>query len=147
MQTAQDHQYNLEDIARVAHTLPVSWEIMLWDEVNDWFLDLVEKDPESAHLIEQAIDLLAEKGPTLGRPMADRVSRSRHHNMKELRTGSAGTSEIRILFAFDPVRQAVILVAGDKNGSWNAWYDHNIQIADDRFDRHLDGLTTETLNE
>ncbi|WP_325051380.1 type II toxin-antitoxin system RelE/ParE family toxin [Streptomyces corynorhini] len=47
---------------------------------------------------------------------------------------------MRILFAFDPRRQALIMVAGDKRGSWNAWYDRNIPVADDRFDRHLDEL-------
>ncbi|MCX4661051.1 type II toxin-antitoxin system RelE/ParE family toxin [Streptomyces uncialis] len=118
----------------------MSWEILLCEEVSEWFVDLVRTDPASAHLVEQAIDVLAAQGPTLGRPLADRVSRSRHHNMKELRPGSAGTSEVRILFAFDPLRQALLLVAGDKNGSWNAWYDTNIPIADKRFDKHLDSL-------
>lgn len=118
----------------------MSWEIILCKEVHDWYLDLAEKDPDSAHLVEQAIDLLAESGPTLGRPMVDRVNRSRHHNMKELRPGSVGSSEIRMLFAFDPKRQALIMVAGDKNGSWNSWYDRNIPIADERFDQHLDDL-------
>jgi hypothetical protein len=64
--------------------------------------------------------------------------------MKELRPGSVGSSEIRMLFAFDPQRQALILVAGDKNGSWNTWYDRNIPIADDRFDKHLDNLNDRT---
>lgn len=118
----------------------MSWEVILHQEVHDWFLDLAEKDPESAHLVSEAIDLLAESGPTLGRPLADRVNRSRHHNMKELRPGSVGTTEIRVLFAFDPERHALLLVAGDKNGSWNSWYDRNIPIADDRFDRHLRDL-------
>ncbi|UWE13564.1 type II toxin-antitoxin system RelE/ParE family toxin [Actinacidiphila bryophytorum] len=113
---------------------------MLHQDVHDWYLDLARKDPESAHLVEQAIDLLADTGPTLGRPLADRVSGSRHHNMKELRPGSVGATEIRILFAFDPQRQALILVAGDKSGSWNSWYDRNIPVADDRFDEHLDTL-------
>lgn len=60
--------------------------------------------------------------------------------MKELRPGSVGATEIRLLFAFDPERQALLLVAGDKNGSWNSWYDRNILIADDRYDRHLHDL-------
>jgi len=55
-----------------------------------------------ADLIEDAIDQLASEGPTLGRPLADRVKASRYHNMKELRPPSAGTTEIRMLFAFDP---------------------------------------------
>lgn len=130
----------MRDIALPVHNGEVSWEILLCEEVSEWFVDLVRTDPASAHLVEQAIDVLAAQGPTLGRPLADRVSRSRHHNMKELRPGSAGTSEVRILFAFDPLRQALLLVAGDKNGSWNAWYDTNIPIADKRFDKHLDSL-------
>ena len=58
--------------------------------------------------------------------------------MKELRPGSAGRSEIRILFAFDPKRRAILLVAGDKAGRWNQWYTQHIPIADDRFDEWLD---------
>ena len=59
---------------------------------------------------------------------------------KELRPGSSGTSEIRILFAFDPARQAILLVAGDKAGNWRRWYVDNIPVADDRFDEHLTEL-------
>ena len=115
----------------------MAWEILLHAEVDRWFLALCENDPDSGHLIAAAIDKLASEGPTLGRPLADRVQASRHHNMKELRPGSAGASEVRILFAFDPVRQAVLLVAGDKAGNWRRWYTDNIPVADDRFDQHL----------
>jgi hypothetical protein len=38
------------------------------------------------------------------------------------------------LFAFDPERQAVLLVAGDKDGQWERWYKRTIPLADDRFD-------------
>ena len=73
----------------------------------------------------------------LGRPTADQIKGSRHHNMKELRPGSAGRSEIWILFAFDPRRRAILLVAGDKAGTWRQWYEKNIPIAEDRFDEWL----------
>ena len=76
--------------------------------------------------------------PRSDAPPADRIKGSRHHNMKELRPGSAGRSEIRILFAFDPKRRAILLVAGDKAGRWNQWYTQHIPIADDRFDEWLD---------
>jgi hypothetical protein len=118
------------------------WEIVLVAEVDDWFVDLSTNDPASAALVERAIDLLAIEGPTLGRPMVDRVQASRHHNMKELRPGSSGASEIRILFAFDPVRRAVLLVAGDKAGNWKGWYNVNIPLADKRYDEHLAELDT-----
>lgn len=118
------------------------WEIPLVAEVDAWFVNLVVEDPTSAAFVERAIDLLAAEGPALGRPMVDRVKASRHHNMKELRPGSAGASEIRILFAFDPVRRAVMLVAGDKAGNWKGWYDVNIPLADKRYDEHLAELNT-----
>jgi hypothetical protein len=83
---------------------------------------------------------LAERGPLLGRPLVDTVISSRHNNMKELRPGSAGRTELRALFAFDPQRAAIMLVAGDKQGQWKRWYDQNIPIADDLFDTHLNKL-------
>jgi hypothetical protein len=87
---------------------------------------------------------LAERGPHLGRPLADTVSGSRHPNMKELRPGSSGRSEVRILFAFDPVRRAILLVAGDKSGRWSTWYKTAVPLADDRLDKHLETLRKES---
>ncbi|KLL12750.1 MULTISPECIES: type II toxin-antitoxin system RelE/ParE family toxin [Protofrankia] len=114
-----------------------SWEVLLAEDVVEWFVDLTKNDPHSADLVEDAIDRLAAAGPTLDRPLVDRIKGSRHHNMKELRPGSAGTSEIRILFAFDPVRRVVLLVAGDKSGNWQHWYETAIPAADERYDLHL----------
>ncbi len=72
----------------------------------------------------------------MGRPLVDSVVGSRHSNMKELRPGSTGRTEIRALFAFDKKRQVILLVGGDKSDDWRGWYDHNLPIADDRFDDH-----------
>lgn len=55
--------------------------------------------------------------------------------MKELRVSKGGA--IRVLFAFDPKRQAVLLLGGDKTGRWNAWYAEAIPLADDLFDEYL----------
>jgi hypothetical protein len=114
-------------------------------EVEEWFLDLCRLDPPSADLVAEAIDLLAEEGPALGRPLVDRLKGSTFHHMKELRPGSAGSSEIRMIFAFDPVREAVILVAGDKSGQWHTWYRTAIALADARFEEHLTNLKEEKL--
>jgi hypothetical protein len=51
---------------------------------------------------------ILDDGPALGRPPADRISGSRLHNLKELRPGSSGASKVRILFIFDPARNAVL---------------------------------------
>jgi hypothetical protein len=56
--------------------------------------------------------------------------------MKELRPGSTGRTEIRVLFAFDKDRQAVLLIGGDKSSNWSRWYRTNVPIADDRLDEH-----------
>jgi hypothetical protein len=65
---------------------------------------------------------------------------SKYHNMKELRPASAGMTEIRILFAFDPRREAIFLVGGDKSGNWEGWYRKAIPLADERFTEHLMAL-------
>lgn len=117
------------------------WEISLHQEVETWYLSICRSDPETADLIEQAIDQLAAEGPALGRPLVDRIKGSRHHNMKELRPASAGTTEIRMIFAFDPEREAIFLVAGDKSGNWEGWYREAIPLADKRYGEHLAGLT------
>lgn len=121
----------------------MSWEISLHPEVEAWYLAICTADPETADLIEKAIDQLAEDGPTAGRPLVDRVKGSRYHNMKELRPPSTGSSEIRMLFCFDPARGAIFLVAGDKAGNWERWYREAIPLADERLTEHLIALKEE----
>lgn len=104
-----------------------NWDVFLLTEVEDWYFTL---DGGSMEAVTGAIDLLELEGPTLGRPIVDKVAGSSFHNMKELRP--AGTS-IRILFIFDPDRQAILLLGGDKAGSWRRWYDRNIPIAEQRY--------------
>lgn len=58
-------------------------------------------------------------------------------NLKELRPGSSGTSEIRILFVFDPWRSAILLVAGDKAGRWTRWYAEAIPRAEQLYEIYL----------
>ena len=89
------------------------WTIKV-DYVEDWLLSL---DGSSYELVMAALELLEERGPTLGRPLVDRIHESRHQNMKELRPGSSGRSELRILFAFDRNREAILLVGGRQGGT------------------------------
>ncbi|MFG1707628.1 type II toxin-antitoxin system RelE/ParE family toxin [Nonomuraea sp. M3C6] len=119
-----------------------SWEVVLVAEVREWFDRLCDEDWGTAEQVEDAIDMLAQLGPTLGRPLVDRLKGADQHHFKELRPGSCGSSEIRIIFAFDPVRRAVLLVAGDKSGSWDRWYDINIAIAEKRYAQHLAELNS-----
>lgn len=104
---------------------------------------LASLDDDSREQVVAAIELLEDRGPQLGRPIVDTVTASRHHNMKELRPGSSGRSELQALFAFDPERSAIMLIAGDKAGNWARWYKKNIPVADDLFDDHLRRLRGE----
>ena len=84
--------------------------------------------------------LLTDYGPQLGRPYADTLNGSEYANMKELRF-EASDGEWRAAFAFDPGRQAILLVAGDKSGgSRKRFYKQLIAKADRRFSAHLKSL-------
>ena len=86
---------------------------------------------------DDAINQLRQDGPTLGRPYVDTIRNSRFKNMKELRVSSHGA--LRVLFAFDPERRAVLLLGGDKskNSQWNDWYIGAIRRADELFEEHI----------
>jgi len=58
-------------------------------------------------------------------------------NLKELRPGSSGGSEVRILFIFDPARSVVLLVAGDKSGRWREWYREAVPAAEAAYEGYL----------
>ncbi|KUL26708.1 type II toxin-antitoxin system RelE/ParE family toxin [Actinoplanes awajinensis] len=115
----------------------MAYRLELVAEVRDWLHQLRRTDRASAILVGQAIAALLDEGPSLGRPLVDRVKRSDLHNLKELRPGSTGTTEIRILFIFDLTRNAVLLVAGDKAGQWTAWYRQSIPLAEARYSTYL----------
>ena len=99
-------------------------------EYAAWFTALIKEDLGSATLVAQAVAALREEGPSLGRPLVDRLKGSRIHHLKELRPGSRGRSEIRIIFAFDPTRSALLLLGGDKAGNWERWYRDNVPVAE-----------------
>lgn len=107
-------------------------------QVEEWIRSL---DADHADAFLAAVELLEEHGPSLGRPIVDRIAGSRHHKMKELRPPNVGTSALRALFAFTSERAAALLVAGDKaeGQRWNRWYDDAIP----RADRLLDAVEDE----
>lgn len=113
------------------------WEIYLTDEVDQWLYTLADDDPYSYEQAVIAIEALAQAGPTLGRPLVDRIKGSSLHNMKELRPGSSGRTEMRILFIFDPWRSAVLLVAGNKAGRWREWYRGSIPRAEQYYAEYV----------
>jgi hypothetical protein len=79
-----------------------------------------------------------EYGPLLRRPHSDVVGRSEYPNMKELRVQHAGRP-YRVLYAFDPKREALLLIGGDKTGN-DRWYDEFVPQADKLFREHLEQM-------
>ena len=112
----------------------MTWIVLLHDAFGNEFALMPEslQDELLAHA-----NLLAQFGPNLGRPTIDTIKASRHANMKELRF--TWSNEIwRVAFAFDPQRQAILLVGGDKGGAdQRRFYKRLISVADYRYDEHL----------
>lgn len=118
-----------------------AWKVLLSDGVREWLTKLAVDGEETARLIRAAIRVLADDGPALGRPLVDSVKGSRIKNLKELRPGSSGRSEIRILFVFDPRRNAVLLVAGDKSTDWKGWYKTAVKQAEEIYENYLEATS------
>lgn len=109
------------------------WTVEFHPACESWADDLEQADAEA---LLAAIRVLRDQGPALGRPLVDTVKGSRYSNMKELRPGSTRRTEVRVLFAFDLERKAILLLGGDKSDDWKGWYKTSIPIADNRFDQH-----------
>jgi hypothetical protein len=113
------------------------WEVKFDDEFESEFDQLSEVVQDE--IIARA-KVLEEFGPQLERPQVDTLKGSKRANMKELRF-NCEDGKWRLAFAFDPKRQAVLLVAGDKAGAnQKRFYEQLIKLADARFDAHLEKL-------
>lgn len=115
----------------------MEWDIEYTNEFGDWWDHLTIDEQDS---VEACIPSLRRHGPALGRPLVDTVKGSCHPNLKELRPPA---TNIRILFAFNPLRIAILLIGGDKTDRWQEWYKENIPIADALYDDHLEELHRE----
>jgi hypothetical protein len=123
------------------HNFPEAWVVLFHDAFDKEFSNLKEglQDELLAHA-----RLLAEFGSKLGRPTVDTLKGSRHTNMKELRF-SWNEKVWRVAFAFDPQRQAILLVGGDKGSAdQRRFYKRLINVADDRYDEHLGTLARQS---
>lgn len=114
----------------------MEWTVEYTNEFESWWDDLSEDEQVE---INAKVDLLQERGPVLPRPHSDVITTSKHANMKELRGDlyEMGVKrELRVLYAFDRRRTAILLIGGDKTGD-PSWYDRFVPVADALFDKHL----------
>ena len=122
----------------LCHTRYLEWEIEFTDEFGRWWNLLSESEQESVRAV---VNLLKDHGPSLKYPFSSGVVSSRHAHMRELRIQHQGRP-LRTLYAFDPLRVAILLVAGDKTGN-ERWYETQVPIADRLYENHLAELEKE----
>lgn len=116
------------------------WQVVFHDlfEAEFGSFSAAVQDELLAHAL-----LLRQYGPALGRPTVDSLKGSRHSNLKELRF-TQGQEVWRVAFAFDPLRQAILLVAGNKAGAnQSLFYKRLIDKVDGRLDQYLAELKPE----
>lgn len=110
----------------------MTWEVEVSDEFIEWYTALGFEERAS---IAAGVGMLQVYGPELGRPQVDTLRGSAFPNMKELRVQHRGRP-YRVLFAFDPRRNAYLILGGDKTGDKN-WYTDAIRRADAIYSQHL----------
>ena len=119
---------------------PDVWNVESTAQFEQWWTDLTPAQQRSVRL---GMELLEEKVPTLDFPHSSGIRSSRYSNMRELRVQSGGRP-LRIFYAFDPRRTAILLIGGDKTGN-NRFYPRLVRRADDLYDEHLAELHREGL--
>jgi hypothetical protein len=114
------------------------WSIEYTDEFGVWWEALSDAEQES---VAASVGLLERLGPDLPFPHSSGVAGSRYGHMRELRIQHRGRP-LRVLYAFDPRRVALLLVGGDKTGD-RRWYDVFVPIADRIYSDHIAALKKE----
>ena len=110
-------------------------DVFYTGEFESWWDELSMEEQIS---VNGSVMLLETQGTTLGYPHSSKIVASRHSHMRELRIQHAGRP-YRILYAFDPQRDALLLIGGDKTGN-DRWYEIFVPIADRLYDRHLEEM-------
>jgi hypothetical protein len=110
------------------------------DEFGDWWRTLSETEQED---VAAYVGLLEERDVRLGFPHSSSIRGSRHDHMRELRVQSGG-KPLRVFYAFDPRRMAILLIGGDKTGD-DRFYEVFVPIADRLYDEHIEALRQEGL--
>jgi hypothetical protein len=118
----------------------MSWIVEYTDEFGEWWAELTEAAQDE---VSVTVELLTEHGPDLPFPYSSGVSGSRHSHMRELRIQHGG-KPLRIFYAFDPRRAAILLIGGEKTADkW--FYKRMIPVADRLYEHYIEELRKEGL--
>lgn len=107
-------------------------EIIVTATFEDWYGDL---DGARRIAVIRVVDMPEQLGPKLGFPYSSNVAGSRVA-LRELRVQSKG-EPLRILYVFEPVRRAVLLLGGSKRSPGKRWYKKAIPLAERLYDTYL----------
>ena len=118
----------------------MGWGVEYTNEFGAWWAGLAESQQDD---VTAVVELLLEHGPRLPFPYSSGVEGSRHRHIRELRIQSGGRP-IRVFYAFDPRRSAILLIGGDKTGN-DRFYKQYVPLADKLYDEHLEELRQEGL--
>jgi hypothetical protein len=116
----------------------MGWNVEYTDEFGAWYEQLAEAVQDD---IDRVVGILEAKGPQVPFPYSSGLKGSKHDHMRELRVQSGGTP-VRIFYAFDPRRSAILLIGGDKTGD-KRFYETMIPIADRLYDQYIEELKKE----
>ena len=111
------------------------WEVEFTDEFEEWWNALREDEQES---VDTSVGLLEAHGPTLRFPHSSDVRGSKYGQMRELRLQHDGRP-LRVFYAFNPKRTALLLLGGDKTGN-DRFYEEMIPRVDAIYAKHLEEL-------
>lgn len=118
----------------------MSHDVEYTDDFEAWWNGLTLREQGDA---AKVVDLLVVRGTALGSPQSSQVKSSRHPHMRELRIQSGGRP-IRIFYAFDPRRTAILLIGGRKLEQ-ERFYRQYVRRADTIYDRYVQELRREGL--
>lgn len=110
----------------------MAWNVKALPPFADWFESLSGSEQAS---VRAYVMLLRDEGVKLGHPYSSDIKGAKHGQMRELRIQSGGRP-LRVLYAFDITRTAILILGGDKSGD-KRWYDVNVPKADELFGRYL----------
>ena len=117
----------------------MAYDVEVTNEFREWWrgLSAIEQDR-----VERIVDRLVSDGWLLDYPYSAKILSSRHNNMRELRIG--GSIPLRVFYAFDPRRSAILLIGGNKSGN-PRFYEEYVPAADRLYDQYLDEIRREGL--
>ncbi|WP_029461148.1 type II toxin-antitoxin system RelE/ParE family toxin [Solidesulfovibrio alcoholivorans] len=118
----------------------MSCEVEYTDEFEQWWEALTDSQQEDVAAI---VEELERRGANLPYPYSSKIQSSKYSHMRELRIQSGG-HPLRVFYAFDPRRIAMLLIAGDKTGD-DMFYEHMVPVADNLYAVHIEELKKEQI--